>query len=289
VAVIGMVKEIWRFPVKSMQGSTIETCTISGTGIPGDRGWAMRDEERQEIQWGKRHPELMLCSARYRGDPRSGETAQVEVTFPDGETLGSDDPRIHAKLSELVGRKASLWPVQPRENIEFYRRYKPDAAQFAQEIADVFAREPGEPMPDLSQFPPEIMDYVSRPGTFFDNEELNLVTTASIGYLQDKNPGANWDIRRFRPNFHIQTPDGQTGLVENDWVGKTIKIGTAVIRISAETPRCGMTVRPQGEIEFDKSILRTIVRESHQNLGVGAHCIEDGRISVGDALEIVDA
>lgn len=289
MTVIGVVKEIWRFPVKSMQGSTIETCTISRTGIPGDRGWAMRDEERQEIQWGKRHPELMLCSASYRGEPEPGQTTPVDVTFPDGETLGSDDAGIHEKLSELVGRRASLWPVQPPEDEAFYRRYKPDEEQFAREIAEVFAREPGEPMPDLSQFPPEILDYVSVPGTFFDNEELNLVTTASIDHLRARNPAANWDIRRFRPNFYVQTPDDMTGLAENEWVGKTIRVGTAVMRITAETPRCGMTVRPQAEIEFDKSILRTIVRESHQNLGVGAHCIEDGRISVGDALVIVDA
>ena len=132
------------------------------------------------------------------------------------------------------------------------------------------------------------MDYVSVPGTFFDNEELNLVTTASIAYLQSKNPHANWDIRRFRPNFLVETSDGLQGLVENEWAGKTVKIGSATLQITMPTPRCGMTVQPQGDIEYDKTILRTIVKEADQNLGVGAQCLEAGEIRVGDAVEVVD-
>ena len=285
---VGVIREIWRFPVKSMQGATIESCAVSKIGVLGDRRWAMRDVQRQEIQWGKRHPELMLCTARYRSEPDSDAVQQVDVTFPDGETIASDDGRIHQKLTDLVGRDATLSPVQPADNPDFYKRYKPDEKVFMEELAEVFAREPGEPMPDLSLFPEAIMDYVSVPGTFFDNEELNLVTTASIAFMQSKNPEANWDIRRFRPNFFVETTDGLQGLVENDWAGKTVKIGSVMLQITMPTPRCGMTVRPQGDIEYDKTVLRTIVKEADQNLGVGAHCLEAGEISVGDAVEVVD-
>jgi uncharacterized protein YcbX len=284
---VGEIREIWRFPVKSMQGSKIDSCAVSKTGVLGDRRWAMRDEQRQEIQWGKLHPALMLCSARYREEPTGDEIQQVDVTFPDGETIGSADDRIHRKLTELVGREAALWPVQPADNADFYKRYKPDEGVFMEEMAEVFAREPGEPMPDMSLFPEAIMDYVSVPGTFFDNEELNLVTTASIAYMNSMNPQANWDIRRFRPNFFVETIDGLQGLVENDWAGKTLKIGSATLKITMPTPRCGMTVRPQGELEYDKTILRTIVKEADQNLGVGAHCLEAGEIRVGDTVEVL--
>jgi uncharacterized protein YcbX len=288
VAKVGHIREIWRFPVKSMQGSTIESCKVSATGALGDRRWAMRDIERQEIQWGKLHPALMLCSASYRSEPGSDEIQQVDVTFPDGETVGSDEERIHQKLSDLVGRIAELWPVQPASNHEFYKRYKPDEETFMGEMAQVFAREPDEPMPDLSLFPEALMDYVSIPGTFFDNEELNFLTSASLAHMQSKNPQANWDVRRFRPNFLIETVNGLQGLVENDWQGKTVKIGSATLQITMPTPRCGMTVRPQGDIEFDKTILRTIVKEANQNLGVGAHCLESGEVCVGDTVEVLD-
>jgi hypothetical protein len=248
----------------------------------------MRDEERGEVQWGKMYPQLMLCKARYRKEPRGEEIPEVDITFPDGETVGGDDPNVHEKLTELIGHEATLRKIQPPEDLEFYRRYRPDDEQFFEEIKQAFAREPGEPIPDLGQFPEILMDYVAVPGTFFDNEELNLVTTASIRYMESKNPTADWDFRRFRPNFFVETVAGLDGLVEADWVGKTLKIGGAVIKVAAHTPRCGMTVRPQDNLKYDKTILRTVVKEANQNLGVGAHCEQPGRIGVGDPVEIVE-
>lgn len=284
---VGTVKEIWRFPVKSMQGDTIAACSVSTQGVLGDRCWAMRDETRREVQWGKMFPQLMLCSARYREEPDGAAIKPVDITFPDGETVGSDDPRVHDKLTELIGREAQLWPLQPADNVEFYKRYKPDEAQFAREIAEAFAREPGEPMPDLAQFPEVIIDHVAVPGTFFDNEELHLITTASMAYMREKAPDSEWDIRRFRPNFHIETEPGLEGLVENDWVGRRLRIGGVTLEISAPTVRCGMTVRPQDDLAFDKQILRTIVREGDQCLGVGAHCRESGTVRAGDPVELL--
>lgn len=285
---LGTVKEIWRFPVKSMQGATVPEAAVSAQGLCGDRAWAMRDETRSEVQWGKMFPQLMLCSARYVEEPDGRDVKTVEITFPDGETVTSDDERVHAKLTALIGRDARLWPLQPAENVEFYKRYKPDAAQFEQEIAEAFAREPGEPVPNLADFPEVLVDHVSVPGTFFDNEELHFITTASIACMQEHNPDANWDIRRFRPNFYIETVDGLEGLVENDWLGNRIAIGEVVVEVSAPTPRCGMTVRPQADIEYDKTILRTVVREANQCLGVGAHCRTPGVVHQGDSVELLD-
>ena len=208
--VLGRVQEIWRFPVKSMQGGTVPEALVTPQGLVGDRGWAMRDDTRQEVQWGKMYPQLMLCSARYRETPAPGVATPIDISFPDGSVLGSDDPAVHRKLSELCGRPASLWPLQPASNRDFYKRYKPDAAKWAEEIGEAFAREPGEPQPDFAQFPPVLMDYVSVPGTFFDNEEIHLLTTASLAAMAAANPQANWDVRRFRPNFLIATPPGRT-------------------------------------------------------------------------------
>ena len=197
---VGILQEIWRFPVKSMQGATVPQAQVTTQGIAGDRAWAMRDELRREVQWGKKYPLLMQCRARYREEPDGQGIKAVEITFPDGATVASDDPQVHDKLTQLLGTPASLWPLQPAANLEFYKRYKPDAAVFMQEITAVFAREPGEPLPDLSQLPAILMDHVAVPGTFFDNEELHLITSASLAHMRAKNPHGTWDIRRFRPN-----------------------------------------------------------------------------------------
>ncbi|MEQ8661337.1 MAG: MOSC domain-containing protein, partial [Gammaproteobacteria bacterium] len=188
----------------------------------------------------------------------------------------------------LIGRAARLWPVQPAEDVAFYKRYKPDEAQFMQEMAAAFAREPGEPMPDLAQFPAVLMDHVAVPGTFFDNEEIHVLTTASLAHMQALEPDANWDVRRFRPNFLIETAPAPAALVENDWVGRRLRIGTLELEVSAPTPRCGMTVRPQGDLAYDRLVLRTIVREAAQCLGVGAHCRVAGRVCEGDTVTLLD-
>ncbi len=288
MARVGVIKEIWRFPVKSMQGDTIERCKVTQTGVAGDRRWAMRDEGRAEITWGKRYPQLMLCSARYRAEPSDDAITPVVITFPDGQTIGSDDARVNAKLSELIERDATLRAIEPASNLEFYKRHKPDEQVFLEEMTELFAREPGEPVPEMSLFPEVLMDHVAVPGTFFDNEEIHMITTASMDYMRRKNPGANWDIRRFRPNFYIETDPAVTGLVENDWVGKTLAIGSATLEITMPTVRCGMTVRPQADIEYDKSILRTVVKEGDQCLGVGAHVRVPGEIKQGDTVELND-
>lgn len=288
MSIIGHVRELWRFPVKSMQGGTVPAAMVTPQGLIGDRAWAMRDDLRQEIQWGKRYPQLMLCSARYRVEPVAGEITPVDITFPDGSVCGSDDPAVHRKLSELCGTTATLWPLQPASNRDFYKRYKPDEARWAAEIGEAFAREPGEPQPDFAQFPAVLIDYVAVPGTFFDNEELNLLTTASLAAMQAVNPGAVWDVRRFRPNLFIETPPGVNGPIEQGWIGMTLKIGDATLAVSAPTPRCGMTTRPQADLPFDKTILRTIVREGDQNLGVGIHVKVPGRIRAGDVVELID-
>ena len=106
--------------------------------------------------------------------------------------------------------------------------------------------------------------------------------------MRAKNPHGTWDIRRFRPNFYIDTAAGLRGLVEQAWVGRRLRIGAVEVSVSAPTARCGMTVQAQGDLDYDKSILRTIVREGDQNLGVGAHCLLAGTVRAGDVVELVD-
>mgnify|MGYP003444581443 CR=1 FL=1 len=38
------VREIWRYPVKSMGGEQLTAAVVGPLGIPGDRGWGVRDQ-----------------------------------------------------------------------------------------------------------------------------------------------------------------------------------------------------------------------------------------------------
>src|SRR5215470_4325080 len=107
---VGVVREIWRYPVKSMGGESIARCALGPLGIPGDRGWAVRDEQAGEIRGGKKLPALMRCSARYREEPTDAHVPHADVTLPDGSATATDAPDVAARLTSLVGRPLTLWP-----------------------------------------------------------------------------------------------------------------------------------------------------------------------------------
>ena len=281
---VGTIKEIWRYPVKGMAGEQLDSCVISEQGLHRDRTWALRDTQRAEIQSCKARPQLLQCTARCR----VSDDGQVEIGFPDGAIINSDDPAIHQRLSVLTGHESTLVPLRPAEELEFYRRYKREDGTWLDELVATFDREADEPLPDfLIDVPQNVADFVSAPGTFFLVTPLHLITTATLAQLRGSNPQADWDARRFRPNFVIETAAALSGLAEQAWVGKRLKLGAVEIDCVLSTPRCGAVTRAQPTLGIDKSILRTIVKEADQNLGIYGMTAAGGELRVGDAVQLL--
>jgi uncharacterized protein len=286
MAIVGRVLELWRYPVKSMGGERLEGATLSAMGIPGDRGWAVRDEAAGEIRGGKKLPQLMRCSARYVREPAGDTVPPAEITLPDGATITTDEPGVADRLSGLLGRTVTLWPLQPAEHRDHYRRGLPDKTDLMDELRDIFGRLPDEPLPDLSVFPPEMMEFTSPLGTYFDAFPLHVLTTASLAALGGATP-ERFDRRRFRPNVLVETDAGLRGLVEAAWGSRTLRIGEAVAALQVPTARCSMVTQPQPGLAKDPQVLRTIVRDAEQNLGVYATVVSPGPVRIGDPVELV--
>jgi hypothetical protein len=287
MAVVGTVAEIWRYPVKSMGGEGLDSCAVGPLGIPGDRGWALRDDGVGEIRGAKKLPFLMQCSARYLEEPRDGVIPHVAMTLPGGSELRSDEADVSDRLSAVAGKPVSLWPLRSADDADHYRRRPPDDPDFDREMRQIFGRLPDEPLPDLSVFPPEIFEFVSPLGTYFDAFPLHCLTTASLDELRRRNPAAEFDRRRFRPNLLIRTDDDVKGLAEIDWCGRELRAGGVSIKLEMPTVRCVMTTQAQPGLPKDPSVLRTIVRDANQNLGVYGSVVSPGRVGVGDRVEIV--
>lgn len=285
--VVGRVKDIWRYPVKSMGGERLERCTLGRRGIPGDRGWAVRDEKAAEIRGAKKLPQLLLCAARYLEEPDERRVPPAEITFPDGARARSDRPEAAERLGTLLGRSVTLWPLRPSEDAAHYRRGLPDKPDLEAELRDIFGRLPDEPLPDLSVFPQELFEFTSIPGTYFDALPVHVLTTATLRALAHANGSSRFDVRRFRPNFLIEPEaDATDGFVENGWAGRPLRIGAATVEVQMPTARCVMTTLPQGDLPKDPAVLRTIVRDAQQNVGMYASVTAAGRIAVGDRVEI---
>lgn len=282
--VIGTVKEIWRYPVKSMAGERMQRANVSARGIYGDRGWAIRDEKAGEIRNARKLPALLHCTAVYLREPNADDAPPAQITLPNGTTFRSDSAEASEKLSELLGRSVSIWPIQPPSEHDFLKRAAPDNPDMIAELRQVFGRLENEPLPDLSTLPPQILQFTSPFGTFFDAFPFNVLTTASLSAMSRHNPGADFNSRRFRPNVLVETNSGIEGLVEAEWSGRTLRIGATRIKIEMPTVRCVIPTLDQPDVKKDPSVLRTIVRDAAQNLGAYATVSTGGTIAIGDEV-----
>lgn len=284
---IASVAEIHRYPIKSMQGERLEEVTIGLDGLRGDRAWATRDEERESIEGARKLPALLECRARFTQSIGEGDALPTpEIELPDGKRLPADDPDAALHLSALTGRNLSLWPRRPADEAAHYKRGAMEASDMLEELRNTFARLPDEPLPDLGLFPPEIMLSATLPGTYFDAYPLFLLTRSSLESLSAANTESLFDARRFRPNLLLDS-DTRDGFPENDWVGKKVRVGEAVLEVAMECPRCLMTTLPFGDLPKDPKIMRTIVKENGGNIGVYASVETPGIVREGDRVEVV--
>lgn len=285
---LGRIKAIHRYAVKSMQGETLDAVTVGAAGIPGDRGWAVRDEVRGGIRGAKKIPALMQCAARYLEDPRDGAATPAEITIPGGRVILTTEDTASEQLSEAIGHAVTLWPLLPATALEHYRRGPPDDEDLERELRALFGRQPDEPLPDLSKFPPDILEYESPPGTYFDAFPLLLLTDASLRHMQAAAPGSRFDVRRFRPNFLIEPVTDAGPLPEFGWAGARLRIGAAEIVTTIACPRCVMTTHAVADLPRDPQVMRALVREAGGSLGVYAMIVQPGAVHTGDPVSLIE-
>jgi MOSC domain-containing protein len=143
------VVELWRYPVKSLQGEQVDAVEVTTTGLAGDRAFALFDAETGFGLTARRVPELLFASARTRAD------GTVAITVPDG-TVASDDDA----LSEWLGRRVTL---RGRES-GLERRFE-NPVDFEDEANTVW------------------MPFDGAPGAFHDSAraQVSLVSTGTLG------------------------------------------------------------------------------------------------------------
>lgn len=281
---IGTVSGLWRYPVKSMAGERLESTALTERGIPGDRGWAVYDEARNGISGAKRLPALRTCQARYPMEPVSGEASPpVEITLADGTQVRSDTPEAATRLGVLLGRPVSLRALGPA-GTESEPRLTMDM-ETPETVRQLNGLIPGEPMPDYSALPPEKLGLL-RQGNYFDAYPLHLLTRTTLRTLARLAPESMWDERRFRPNVLIDAVLAD-GYPELEWIGRQIRIGTAVIEVVMGCPRCVMVTQAADELPQDHRTMRTLVRETKHLAGVYARVLTAGAMRPGDEVQFV--
>jgi uncharacterized protein YcbX len=106
----------------------------------------------------------------------------------------------------------------------------------------------------------------------FDTAPLSLISLGTVGDL---------DPRRFRMNLVVDTPGDHP---EDAWIGHTLRLGGARIRVDRPDSRCVIITTDPDTGERDPSILKELGRTHDACAGVYCSVIEPGRIAVGDEV-----
>src|SRR5262245_39820242 len=106
---IGRIEAIFRYPVKSMRGESLDAATLGWYGIDGDRRLAFRRlDDRSGLPWltASKVPDLVRFTPLCR-DAGNGATLPTHVRTPEGEEM----PLFGDELAAEVGRRHRA-PVQ---------------------------------------------------------------------------------------------------------------------------------------------------------------------------------
>ena len=96
--------------------------------------------------------------------------------------------------------------------------------------------------------------------------------------------GRNLSIHRWRGNLWVE---GFALWEEFDWVGKTLQIGAATVKIHCPITRCKATMANPETGKRDADTLAALRSWDHQDFGVYAEVIEGGTIEPGAEVKVL--
>jgi hypothetical protein len=255
-----------------MMGEELNATEVTERGLLGDRAYALVDSSDEKVATAKnprKWPSLFDFRATFIDPPRLGANVPpVRITLPDGTITTSQRSDRNEVLSKALNRTVTL-------NVtERGHQGSANAEEYWPEM---------EGLDHLDT----VTDFALPEGTFFDCATVHLLTTATLGRLDQLYPKGRFEVPRFRPNIVVEPASGENSFVENAWIGRTLAIGDEVrLSITGPCGRCVMTTLAQAELPKDSGILRTAVEHNQGHVGVYAAVVRGGTIRRGDRLTL---
>lgn len=279
--------------MKSMAGERLAEAELSSRGVAGDRAYALIDADTGKVVSAKsvkRFPGILQCRAEFVEPPGPAHSPPARIFLPNGPAVTTDSPDAERILSEHFKRDVTIAKSAPDDfTIDMYH---PDIEGFTaddrrdvvvdQKLGAAFFADYGLPSPVAA-------------GLFFDLFPISVVTNSSLNRLNQLQPQSSFDERRFRMNITINA--GESGFVENGWVGRALKLGETVkLRVAIPDSRCVMTTLAQGDLPHDPDILRGLARHNKIPVAtagdracVGVYAVVEtpGVVRTGDSVTLI--
>ena len=243
-------------PVKALAIEHLTEVELLERGLRGDRHFYLVDESSRLVNnKGKRGP-LQLVRAAFDED-----ASRLTLRFPDGTTIEGET----AAAEELL--------------TNFHRRPR-SARRVAGPWDEALSEAAGEPV-RLVVSPHGGADR-GRGGAVSLLGEASLEAIAAVLGVDGV------DSRRFRMNFGI---DGLAAHEEDEWIGRRIQVGEAVVVPQGNVGRCAITTQNPDTGRADLDTLKALADyrgavEATEPLPFGVHAAvaEPGRVRLGDAV-----
>ena len=247
---MGTVAELWRHPIKSHGRETLAAVDLSaGKCLPWDRHWAVTHDV-----------------SKYEGS----EWASCQNFM-----IGTRTPKlagIWAKLDETNGKitlshqDIGTLTFDPNDDIQAFLDWVKPLC------------------PANRAMPTGIVSADGRGMTDSDYPSVSIMTRTSHDAVADA-IGKPLELERWRGNIWL---DGTQPFEEFEWIGKTIRIGTAELEIREPIERCMHTASNPVTGERDADTLGILNSTfGHQNFGIYAVVTKDGHVALGDQAEVL--
>ena len=245
---------IHRHPIKALGTEAVSRAALAaGATLPGDRVWALA---HAGTPFDPARPEWTRCTAFLRGATFPALMAVTAETHGDGRLS-----LRHPGRAPVTADPAT--PEGEAEILAFAADLLPAAAPRPVRLARV----PGRGMTDSPE------------------PTLSLLSDASRRALSEA-AGRTLDRRRFRGNLWL---DGLAPLEETGWIGRRLRLGAAVLRITEPLGRCSATHADPETGRRDLDLLALLERVTGTtDFGVLAEVETPGEIAAGDAPELLD-
>lgn len=257
----GTVAWISTTAVKGLAIHSHEAREIGPGGLEGDRRFHLIDETGRLVN-NKRLGSLMLVSADY-----DATANRLALTFPDGTVVADE--------IELGGAIETGFYGTFRDGNVVVGPWGGALSEFAGVELRVVA--------------------TTVPGAALDRDReaaISLLSTASLARLAEVFGIDEVDGRRFRMGIGVA---GIGAHEEDEWFGRRVQVGSAVIEPHAHIGRCAVTTL---DPETGKRTLDTLGAIKHYRgeiqsaealpFGVQARVLEPGSVALGDRVTVLE-
>jgi len=260
MSIVGKIDSLWRYPVKSMRGEELDEAFASFSGIYGDRLFAFESSASP-----KGFPYLTAREQQrllqYRPHFRYPDKAARPINLTEAEKMGANP--VWADFAELM------------VDVE-----TPDGKTLAVDdpaLIDMIRA-------DIDQ--KHQLTLMRSERALTDCRPVSVFSLQSARQLAEET-GTSIDKRRFRANVYVNLTSAQ-GFAENEFVGKTLRIGPKVIvTVLERDARCVMITLDPDTGEKSPEILKKVAQAHEGMAGVYGAVMVEGMLHKGDSVEVL--